>query len=329
MAEAPAAGCLAAAASFAAAACFAVAAFLSGRGLPRGLGLPSGRRRLLSGRAVVAAATGAARGIGRPARPPGPQEQRVGRAEADGDGAGQDEGATPAPGVDEPAGEQRGGGDPQVAEHAVDRERDAGLLPSVHDHRETDRMVDRGEHPDREQPQRDLDGGARQRRGDRARPDADEEDHHHPFPAPLVRDPSGRDGADPERDEPRRGVGDERRVAHAPLLGEPQRRHRREDQHEEVVEEMPDVEEQEVQAIARHLGRRAPDPVCGTIECAAPVPAGERPTRPVPAREACRPSSCAIFPATWQIPPSINGPEWLRKGRTAPESMQSSSRGSR
>ena len=213
-------------------------------------------RRALDGRGAGgglprARSTCTRRGASRPA---GPHERRVGGAEPNGDRTGQNEGVAPAPGVDEPAREQCGGGDAEVAEHAVDGERNAGLRPSVHDHREPDRVVDGGEHADCEQSGRDFDRRISERRGDRACPDADEEDDHHPFPTPLVRDPAGRNRADPERDEPRRGVGNQRRVAHPPLLGEPQRRDRREDQHEEVIEEVPDVEEQEVQAIARHEG---------------------------------------------------------------------------
>ena len=125
-----------------------------------------------------------------------------------------------------------------------------GLPPSLDDHRDSDGVVDGGEHPHGQQSQRDLHRRVRQRRQDRARADADEEDHDHSGPAPLVRHPSGRNRTDPERDEPRRGVRDERRVAHVPLFGKPQRRHRGEDQHEEMVEEMPEVEEKEVQAVA-------------------------------------------------------------------------------
>ena len=124
-------------------------------------------------------------------------------------------------------------------------------------------MVERSEHADCEQPRGNLERGAGQRRRNRARPDAEEEDDHHAFPAPLVRDPSGRYRADAKGDEPRRGVGDERGVAHAPFLGEPQRRDRCEDQHEKVVEEVPDVEEEEVDAIASHASPRCP--VCGSV----------------------------------------------------------------
>ena len=187
---------------------------------------------------------------GGPVFAPRPHEHRVGDPEADGDHAGEHERIAPAAGVDEPPGEQRGGGNAEVTEHAVDRERDAGLRSPVHDHREADGVVDRGEHADREQSGRNLDRGVRHRRRDRARPDADEEDDHHALAAPLVREPPRRYRADAECDEPRRGVRNERGVAHAPFLGEPQRRDRREDQHEEVVEEVPDVEEQEVQAFA-------------------------------------------------------------------------------
>ena len=189
-------------------------------------------------------------GLDGQAPPSRPHEGRVGGAEADGDRAGQDERVAPAPGVDEIAGEQRGRGNPEVPEHAVDGDGNAGLPPSLYDHRDSDGVVDGGEHTHGEQSQRDLHRRVRQRRQDRAHADADEEDDDHAGPAPLVRHPSGRNRTDPERDEPRRGVRDQRRVAHVPLFGKPQRRHRGEDQHEEMVEEMPEVEEKEVQAVA-------------------------------------------------------------------------------
>ena len=116
-------------------------------------------------------------------------------------------------------------------------------------------MVDRGEHADREQSEGNLGRRFRQRGHDGARADADEEDDEHPFPAPLVRDPAGRNRTQSERDEARHRVGDERRVTHPPFIREPERRDCREDQHEEVIEEVPDAQEEEVQSIARHFGR--------------------------------------------------------------------------
>ena len=122
-------------------------------------------------------------------------------------------------------------------------------------------MVDRREEADGGEAERDLERRPREGGHDRARADAEEEDHDHPFAAPLVREPAGRDRGHPEGDESRRRVGDEGGVAHPPLVGEPQRGDGREDEHEEVVEEVPDVQEQEAETVARHTAfpKRAMD----------------------------------------------------------------------
>jgi hypothetical protein len=101
-------------------------------------------------------------------------------------------------------------------------------------------------------PGADLERRAGQRRKDGGGADADEEDDHHPLAAPLVGQPAGRDGAQAEGDEAWGRVGDELGVAHVPLVAQPQCRRGREDEHEQMVEEVPDVEKQEVDPFAVH-----------------------------------------------------------------------------
>ena len=192
--------------------------------------------------------------FGRPDSSSRPQEDGVGDADADGDHPGQHERVAPPRGVDEVAGEEGRARHPEVPEDPVDRERHPRLRSPLDDEGEADRMVDRGEETDGGEPERDLERRPREGGQDRARSDAEEEDHDHPFPAPLVREPAGGDRGHPEGDEARRRVGDEGRVAHPPLVGEPERRDGREDEHEEVVEEVPDVQEEKAETGTRHGG---------------------------------------------------------------------------
>ncbi len=91
-----------------------------------------------------------------------------------------------------------------------------------------------------------------------AKPDADEEHAHHALAAPLVRDPAGRQREHAEREEPGCCVFQEVGIAQAPLAVQRQRRHGGEDQREQVVQEVSEVEQQEVQAVA-HEGSPWPD----------------------------------------------------------------------
>ena len=86
---------------------------------------------------------------------------------------------------------------------------------------------------------------------------ADEEHAHHAVAAPLVGDPAGGKREYAEGEETGRGVLQELGIAQAPLAMQRERRHRGEDQREQMVEVMADIEQQEMQALAhkRLLGR--------------------------------------------------------------------------
>ena len=122
-------------------------------------------------------------------------------------------------------------------------------------------MIDRGEHADHEQPDADLQRRLGQSGRDRGEPDADEEHHHHAFAAPFVGEPAGRIGEHPEGEEAGRRVFEQIAVAEPPFADERERRDRREDQREQVIEEVPDVEEQEMRAIAVHASPCGVGPV--------------------------------------------------------------------
>ena len=176
----------------------------------------------------------------------------VREADRNREGARNDERHAPAAVVDQVAGDQRGARDAEIAPHAVHGEPHAGVLPFLRHHRETDRMVDRGEHADHEQPDPDLQRRLRKSGRDRGEPDADEEHDHHALAAPFVREPAGRIREHAEREEAGRRVFEQFAVAELPFARERQRRDGREDQREQMIEEVPDVEEQEMRAIAIH-----------------------------------------------------------------------------
>ena len=113
-------------------------------------------------------------------------------------------------------------------------------------------MVDRREYADRKQPDTDLQRRLRKPGRHGGKPDADEEQHHHSLAAPFVGEPAGRIGEHPEREETGRGVFEQFAVAQVPFARQRQRRDRREDQREQVIEKVSDVEEQEMRAIAVH-----------------------------------------------------------------------------
>ena len=169
-----------------------------------------------------------------------------------------DEGDAPASVVDEVAGDQRRTRHAQVAPHAVDGDAHARVLPLLHHEGEADRVVDRGKHADHEQADADLQRRAREGRGNRGEPDADEEHAHHALAAPLVREPAGRQREHAEREEPGCCVFQEIGIAEAPLAVQRKRRHGGEDQREQMIQEVPEVEQQEVQALA-HEGSPWPD----------------------------------------------------------------------
>ena len=243
----------------------------------------------------------------------------IGDSDADGHEPRQHERVSPAARVDQNAGQERCGGHPEIAEHAVDRQRHAGLPAALHHHRQPYGVVDGRENADREEAGRDRERRIGQRRGDRARADPEKEDDHHPLAAPLVRDPSGRDGADAEGDESGRGERNERRVTHLPLRGQPERGDGREDQHEEMVEEVPDVEKQEADPVPWH-GQRSPE---GNGAHGRPRrPAGPEPGRaagegrmPVRSRRRGPMSAVGAASVSRAVPAERPPPWWGRAGR--------------
>ena len=54
----------------------------------------------------------------------------------------------------------------------------------------------------------------------------------------------------------RRGIGQKFGIAHTPFAGQRERGDAGEDQHEQMVEEMPDVQQQEVEPVAGHGANR-------------------------------------------------------------------------
>ena len=85
-----------------------------------------------------------------------------------------------------------------------------------------------------------------------ATPMPDEEHDHHAVAAPAVGQPACGQGEQAEGEESRRRVDQQLRIADAPLAVQRQSGDRCEDQREQMIQEMPEVEQQEVGAIACH-----------------------------------------------------------------------------
>ncbi len=185
----------------------------------------------------------------------GPHQHSVADADQDRDDAWHDERGTPSAVVDEVARDQRGTGDAQVAPHAVDGNAHARVAPLLHHDGESDGMIDGGKDAEDEKASADLKRRAGEGGGNGCTADADKVGAHHAVAAPLVGKPAGRQREHAECDEAGRGVSEQVGVAEAPIAVQRQRRHRGEDQHEEMIEEVADVEQQKVQALA-HM--RAP-----------------------------------------------------------------------
>ena len=121
-------------------------------------------------------------------------------------------------------------------------------------------MVDRREHADHEQSDPDLQRRLGKSGRDRGDPDADEEHDHHAFAAPSIGEPARRIRENSEREEAGRRIFEKIAVAQVPLACQRQRRHGREDQREQMIEKVPDIQEQEMRAVAihrsSHLGPR-------------------------------------------------------------------------
>ena len=74
----------------------------------------------------------------------------------------------------------------------------------------------------------------------------------HAFTTPLIGKPTGGNGTGGKGDKAGRGVGDQLGIAHPPLTSEGQRCGRREDQHAQMIEELPDIEKQKLDFLTRH-----------------------------------------------------------------------------
>ena len=178
------------------------------------------------------------------------QEDRVGAAQREAERARYRKRGPPARRVDEPAGEQGGAGHPHVSEHAVDRQRHAGPAAPLHHQGEADRMVDRGEQADQEQAGTDLERGVRECGDHAGRAEAEEEDDHHGFAAPLVSNPACRKRTDAECDQPGRRIWDQFGIGNIPFVHQHECRRGRKDQNDQVIKEMAEIEEQEADAVA-------------------------------------------------------------------------------
>ena len=154
--------------------------------------------------------------------------------------------------IDQKAGDQRGAGDAEIAPDPVGGDAHARVAPLGGDDGETDRMIDRREDADDEEPGADLQRALGEAGGDGGEADADKEDAHHAVAAPLVRQPAGRQREEAKGEEAGCGIGQERGIADIPLAAQRQGGDRGEDQHKEVVEKVADVEQQKVCAVPIH-----------------------------------------------------------------------------
>ena len=178
-------------------------------------------------------------------------EQHECRADAESDCARNDERRPPAYGVGERARDQRGECDADVAEDPIHSEDPAHVLPVRDEHRDADRVVDRGEHADEREAQGDVHRSGGEAREDARGADAEEEHHHHAPPAPAIGEPACGDRKRAKGDEAAEGERQEIRVPAAELLTH-REHHGRENEHEEVVERVAEVEEQAHAARGAH-----------------------------------------------------------------------------
>ena len=113
-------------------------------------------------------------------------------------------------------------------------------------------MIDGGKHAGDEQSDADLRRSLRETGRDGGQADPDEEDAHHAVFTPLVGNPARGHGEETEGEETWRRVGQQFRIADAPLDMEYQGRDRRKDQREQMVEQRPDVQQQKIRLIPIH-----------------------------------------------------------------------------
>ena len=156
-------------------------------------------------------------------------------------------------------GDAGGERDAEIAAHAVERHGAAALRRVFDDHGGADRMIDRGEHAEREQGDREH--GKRRREGgaDQREAAADIKDRQKVAAAPAVAEPARRQREQAEGDEGRGRERDQRRIGFA--VNRPERdHHRRIDQNDVVVDGVGPVEkadgEPALGQCRRSLGRQ-------------------------------------------------------------------------
>ena len=183
----------------------------------------------------------------------------------------------------EPCGQARrdagGERDADIAADAVEGERAAAVGRGRHHDRGADRMIDRGEHAEREQRNRERNEVRRQRRRGAAQAAADVEHHHHVAPAPAVGEPARRQREDAEGKE-RRGAERQQFAVRAAVDHLKADHHGREDQHHVMRDRMREVVEADGQPPAGFVVGRKSRKSChvGTrIPFVAPAIAGFSP----------------------------------------------------
>ena len=126
-------------------------------------------------------------------------EPKIDDAGQDTDHRRNDEGAAPSDHRCQHGGDAGRERDAEIAAHAVEGERAAARGRLLDQHRGADRMIDRGEHAERRQRDRQRDQVRRQRRADQRHAAAEIEQRHHVAPAPAVGEPAGRQREDRRR----------------------------------------------------------------------------------------------------------------------------------
>jgi hypothetical protein len=152
--------------------------------------------------------------------------------------------------VDKIAGDQCGARHAKVAKYPVHGDAHAGVFPCLHHNRQADWTIDCRKSADGKQPNGDLQRRVRQGGCHRRQANTDKEDAHHPFAAPFVGKPTGRQREQTKGQEARGGVLQEVGIAQAPVAIQSQCRHGGKDQREQVIEKMAEVEEEKMQALA-------------------------------------------------------------------------------
>ncbi len=161
------------------------------------------------------------------------------------------EGGAPAQRRHQRGGDASGERRADIAAYAVEGERAAARGRLLDQHGSADRMVDRREHPEREQRDREHNQVRRRRRGQQRQPAAGIEQQQHVAPAPAVAEPAGGEREHAEGDERRGAERDQLGIAAAVDRLETEH-HGREDEDHVVVERMRPVDETDG-AAARHL----------------------------------------------------------------------------